>query len=454
MKQIELLLFTLAVLPHGSKHKIFLNNDQLKMFGLTPGQNLTLQVGVSETQVKVAKQKIHSSPTSLYISREVFDDFPYYQGEPLRPVILSNRKFVLGPSIGLTVSRYSWKNIDKSNAIKKRALLALKKGVLFYCFCLNKVDWKNNLVEAYCLNPCNYQWVKKTLPVPQVIHDRGTKPGPKTVRVYSSRGNVQNIQWINTTRTFGKWETIQALRSVNKTTEYFPKTALLTLSKLTKFLKKYKYCFIKSNYGRGGRQVFRIEKRAKYYLCKTGGSVVKSWKFTDLKKVCTFFHKTPGKNLILQQGIILARIGDSPFDMRILVQKNANCNWTISALNFRIARPGAIVTNFAAGSSDVFISPGEDLIHPGLSWNTLEHFVLEAVNAMETYFGSLGEIGLDVGLDRNGKLWLFEANSRPSSIAYKKASIEARNQIFGLPLEYASSLVRQFNNNLKVLNTC
>ncbi len=449
MKLTELWLLTLKELPHGSsKRHLFLNNYQLKIFGLTPGQNLTLQVGVTETHVIVAKQRIHSSPTSIYISRAVFDDFPYYQGEPLKPVILSNKKFILGPSVGLAITRYSWKNINKRNAIKKRALLALKKGILFYCFRLNKVDWKNNLVKAYCLNPDNHKWVKKILPVPQVIHDKGAKPGPNTVKGFSNRGKVHNIQWINTTRTFGKWETIQALRSVSKTAEYFPETTLLTLTNLTEFLRKYKYCYIKSNYGRNGRQVFRIEKAGKYYLCKAGGSIVESRKFNELKNIYTFFLKNVGENLILQQGIRLARIANSPFDMRILMQKNVDCDWIISAVNFRIAKPGAIVTNFAAGSRDVLILPGEDLIHPDLSWNTLEHFVLQTVNAMETSFGSLGEIGLDVGLGRDGKLWLIEANSRPSSIAYRKASLETCNQIFGLPLDYASSLVKQFYDNV------
>ena len=450
MEQIEVWLFTLEVLPHDlSKKQLYLNNRQLEMFRLTPGQNLTLQVGVTESQVEAAAQTIHSSPTVLYVSREVLNDFPFYQGEPLRLVILSESKLILGPTIGFTVTRKSWKNIDKCNSIKKRALLALNKGILFYCFRLNKVDWEKNTVKAYCLDPYNYQWVKKIIPVPQVIHDRSAKPGPKTVKGYSGRGKVNNIQWINSTRTFGKWETFQALKSSKKTAGYFPKTTLLSLPKLSKFLKKFKYCFVKSNYGRGGRQVFRIEKAGKYYLCKKGGNVIESWKFKKLKNVCTFLHENLGKNLILQQGISLAQINGSPFDMRILLQKNASCDWIISAINFRIAKPGAIVTNFAAGSRDVFIYPGEGLIHESLSWERLEYFTLQTVNAMETFFGSIGEVGLDMGLDREGKLWLFEANSRPSSIAYRKAPSEACSKIFGLPLDYASYLVRSLYNNFE-----
>lgn len=451
MKQFEPLLFTLKVLPHGpGKKLLFLNNYQLEMFNLAPGQFLTLQVGITESLVEVetAPRMISPSPFVLYISRTVFNDFPYYQGEPLKPVILSDRKLVLGPAVGFTVSRSSWKNMDKCDAIKKRALLALKKGILFYCFRLSRVDWNNNLVEAYCLNPGSGQWVKKTLPVPQVIYDRGVKPGPKTVKGFSKRGIVQNIQWINSTRTFGKWETFLALKSFRETAGYFPETALLTLSKLAEFLKKYDCCFVKSNYGRGGRKVFRIEKREKYYLCKKGGSVIKSWKFTKLEKACSFLRKKLGRNLVLQQGILLARVGDSPFDMRILVQKDTDNNWAISALNFRIARPGAVVTNFAAGSRDVLVTPGENLIHAGLSWDTLQHFCLQTVKSMECYFGSLGEIGLDAALDKDKRLWLLEANSRPSSIAYRNASVKAGSQIFGLPLDYACYLVKQHHKHL------
>jgi hypothetical protein len=443
-------LFTLKELKQEShKKQLFLNDYQLKMLNLTPGKTLALKVGVTEFTVEVEKQMTHSSQTVLYLSSAAYSELPFYQGESLRLVFLSSSKLFLGPSLGLTVPKDIGKYINKISAFKKRAVLALEKGMFLYCFHLDSVDWKNNLVNAYCFNPTSSMWQKKTMPVPQVIDDRGSYPGPKTVEGYPHQGKNHTIQWINTTRTFGKWETYQALTFFKETTKYLPVTTLLTLSTLEQFLKKYKYSFIKHNYGRNGLKVLRIEKAEKHYLCKTGGSVVKSWRFAKLAQLFSFLCETLGKNLILQQGIFLAQIGDSPFDMRILVQKNSNSEWTISALNFRIAKPGAIVTNFAAGAKDVFLSPGEELLHAGLSWESLKYFTLQTVYAMETFFGSLGEIGLDVGLDRDGKLWLIEANSRPSSIAYRKATTEASNQIFGLPLEYASSLVRRLYNNFE-----
>lgn len=437
-------LFTLEVLNEESYNKLlYLNHLQLELLELTPGEDLILQVGAKESQVVVATQSINPSLNTFYLSNEAFEDFDFYQGEILNLVAYTNKKLVLGSSIGLTISFNTWKNIEKRNSIEKRAKLALEKGILFYCFILNRVDWENNLVKAYCLNPMNHQWVKKIIPVPQVILDRGSYPGPKTIKSFSSKGKVENILWINSTRTFGKWETFLALSNDKKTNIYLPETTLFTLPKLEEYLEKYMYCYIKSNYGRSGRQVFRIGKEENLYICKTGGSEVKSWQFDDLISLCSFLYLNLGKNLILQQGIFLAQIDNGPFDMRVLAQKNAINHWVISALNFRIAKPGAIVTNFSAGARDVFISPGEEIFYSDLTWDMLEKFTKQIIEGVENYFGRLGEVGLDVALDRDGKLWLLEANSRPSSMAYREADQEACRQIYGLPLDYGVSLIRE-----------
>lgn len=421
---------------------MFLNDAQMKLLKLTSGEKLILSIGAVELQVEVAPQSINSSTNMIYLSSKVLEDLYFYQGESLMWIYYGNKKLVLGPAIGVTIAYSTWKKIKDSRSIEKRALLALKKGILLYYFILKRVDWENNLVKAYCLNPKNHKWVKKTVPVPQVIIDRGSYPSTNTMESFTHKGKVKNIQWINTTRTFGKWETYQALVINTDTKRLLPETTMLTLSKLLEFLNKYRYCYIKSNYGRSGRQVMRIEKVGNDYICKKGGSEVISWTFNDLQQALAFLYSRLGNNLILQQGIYLSEIDGCPFDMRILVQKNANNRWVISALNFRIASLGAIVTNFSAGARDIFLSRGQELFHPDLSWNRLRLFTMKTIRALEGYFGRLGEVGLDVALDKDNKLWLLEANSRPSSIAYRDASHRACMEIYGLQLDYACSLIK------------
>jgi D-alanine-D-alanine ligase-like ATP-grasp enzyme len=36
-----------------------------------------------------------------------------------------------------------------------------------------------------------------------------------------------------------------------------------------------------------------------------------------------------------------------------------------------------------------------------------------ATNVLETKFPGIGQLGFDYGIDRNGKIWIFEVNTRP-----------------------------------------
>ncbi|MGF7185239.1 glutathione synthase/RimK-type ligase-like ATP-grasp enzyme [Desulfitispora alkaliphila] len=436
-------LYTLNIYIKGSEKKqLILNKYQMDVFAFDLGQRITLRVGFDELNVEVVEVSDDSQNNNLYLSKSAFSDLTHYHGGPLWLAFLSKDKVILGPTLGLTVYKRTLKRIGEVQRIEKQAKLALEKGILLYCFSLRSVDWASNRVYAHYLCPRKNKWKSKQIPVPQVIYDRGSNPSSKNVEGYINRGKVDNIQWINTTRTFNKWDTYQAIKKFEETAEFMPNTELLTLTNLKKFMRKYETCYIKHNYSYFGRKVFRIETSGRWYLLKTGGSVIKSWKFTSLKALYSFLHKNIGRDLIIQQQIYLAKRGEAPFDMRILVQKNSIGKWTVSGVNFRIAKPGAIVTNFAAGSKDIFIRPGDSLIHPKLSWENLEEFTFKAAHAMENHMGSLGEIGFDVALDREGKLWVIEANSRPNYAAYREAPEDVYKQILGLPLDYAKYLVK------------
>ncbi|UNC92310.1 YheC/YheD family endospore coat-associated protein [Candidatus Contubernalis alkaliaceticus] len=436
------MIFRLKLFEQGSKRKcIYLNSYQFSMLKIPPTGFITLQVGSVKVLVKTEKQSFDNSPEIIYLSPEVLLKFSFYQGEPLQLVFCSKINLVLGLSIGLTLSRKSWKNINENTLIKKRALVALEKGILLYCFYLKKVDWKNNLINAYSLNPNTKEWMNSKVPVPQVIFDRGSYPGPGTIYSFSHKEKVKSLLWINNTRTFRKWETFLALNSNEDTNGYMPETTLFSSAALKRFLKKYSSCFVKHNFSRNGKKVLRIQKYKQHYICQRGCAEIESWRFNKLSRLLSFIYKTLGRDIILQQGIILAKMNNSPFDMRILVQKNIYNKWVISALNYRIAQPKAVVTNFSAGATDIFSSPREELLHPGLSWDKLTVFTVNAADAMENFFGPLGEIGFDIAIDEKGILWLIEANSRPSSRAYRDAPTEDFKHIFGLPFDYATFLV-------------
>ncbi|MDD3894034.1 MAG: hypothetical protein PHU36_03325, partial [Syntrophomonadaceae bacterium] len=54
--------------------------------------------------------------------------------------------------------------------------------------------------------------------------------------------------------------------------------------------------------------------------------------------------------------------------------------------------------------------------------------------------GIYGELGLDVGIDKNGALWLIEVNSKPRKTTESEYSTAVMRKTFKRPLEFASYL--------------
>jgi len=443
-----------GLLDGSAERFIYLNDQQLKAFKIYPGNRLFLQVGPSRFSVEVKKQTLDSTSTTIYLSDKAFKDLTHYHGEFLCLVLASTTDMVLGPMVGMSVSDKTIELISEIYEMQKLSQLALEKGIFFYCFCLDRIDWENEKVEAFYFNPQSNAWESKPLPFPQVLYDMATYPFDIEKRKIAKEANrllrqIPDLQPINSVRYFGKWETYKAVTFFENAKTCIPFTEQLTPLTLKKFLSLNKPCFVKSNFGSYGKEVFRVEKEGNQFSCSTGGEKVEKWSFYNVVSVYSFLKKVLGDNCIIQEAVTLNKINDRIFDMRVLAQKNLNGKWVISTINCRIASEGAIVTNYAAGSREVIVAPEYELPHPLLSWKKIRDLSYDMLLTLEATFGTLGEVGLDVALDEDGKLWLLEANSKPNTIGYNEVtSEEALSQVHGLPLDYAKHMIIRMYNNL------
>lgn len=433
---------------------LYLNPQQMENFKLMPGQIITLQVGFSIVKVMLRSQDVDLNLNNIYLSKKTFSDLPYYKGEGVNLIMASDRQLVLQATVGMTISSGTWKHIDEIYEMKKTALLALEKGIFFYCFCPDRIDWDKKEVKACFLNPWEKSWEFKYLPFPQVLYDMATFPfdwkkrarAKESIRMFRKD---HDLQLINSTRYFGKWQTNEALSFFAETKKNVPETSVLSHSNLIQYLDTFEFIFVKSNYGSFGEEVLRVERKGESYLCRTGGSVVREWVFNSDTELYQFLVEKLSANAIVQRGITLAKLHDQIFDMRVLCQKNKVGQWDITALNFRIAPVGGIVTNYSAGAKEILVVPGEKMPYEFLSWENVTFFTKRILLALEASFGLMGEIGLDVGVDIQGDLWLIEANSKPNTLGYQElTSKEVCTQVYGHPLDYAQFLVKRMYNNL------
>ncbi len=106
-----------------------------------------------------------------------------------------------------------------------------------------------------------------------------------------------------------------------------------------------------------------------------------------------------------------------PYDLRMLIQKNERGEWVTTGMAIRTGKPHTLTSNLHGGGRAERAVPF-----------LLRHFRRDQVEGIlkkirwlaavvpphiERHHGRLLELGLDVGIDTDGRVWLLEVNSKP-----------------------------------------
>jgi hypothetical protein len=210
-------------------------------------------------------------------------------------------------------------------------------------------------------------------------------------------------------------------------TRYVPKTYWLHFSRLRRMLQTYSTVYIKPDKGRHGKGVIRVKKlndseseisyRQKSYRQKT--------KRVSSKKVIQEIKKIihPRKKYIIQQGIKLATYHRRPFDVRLVLQKPLN-RWRLTLMSAKIApRRNSYVTNVARGAKEKnvvkFLHQVDQPLNVLEVLRELIDVSHQIVQVLDSHF-PLQIVGLDMGIDRKGKVWFIEANTKPDCTGMRK----------------------------------
>jgi hypothetical protein len=121
---------------------------------------------------------------------------------------------------------------------------------------------------------------------------------------------------------------------------------------------------------------------------------------------------------IIQQAINLAAVSTCPFDFRVLVQKNYRGLWKISGMGIRVAADAESITTHVPRGGRID-SPQNVLKQafphqkPPRLKRRVHRLCIAIAKKLEQHQPLLGEMSIDVGLDRDGYPWVFEANAKP-----------------------------------------
>jgi hypothetical protein len=322
--------------------------------------------------------------------------------------------------------------------------IGAEEGVEVIAVARRDVDRRCCRLRSYRYLGPETGWRQEESDLPDVVWNRCLRHDRHRILPWFSRQGVALFYG----RFLNKWQAYQRLRADPLLAPHLPETHLLTEGEqLLDLLERYPTAYIKPIDGSLGKGIVRVEPaprrrlKLRYVSPKTG---LLRELIATIDDVDDWLDEDDREGqYIAQQGLALDLSAARPVDLRLLVQKDGEGQWNLTGLGVRRAAEGRFTANLHTGGEGLSL---EDLAREaGLSATEIEAEVgqigLHLAEKMETACGPLGELGVDFGLDREGRLWLIEQNARPGRALFSKIGRpEVEDIAFRRPLQYARYL--------------
>ncbi len=340
-------------------------------------------------------------------------------------LFIENQVLFIGPLIGIFTAGFTPFPLrpigERSNFFSK--LLSVKKtvGALPFVFGEQHIDWEQGTIKGYFFQENNWKIIE--IPFPNVIYDRlpnrKSERNPKLIKVKERLQKDYLIPWYNP-GFFNKLDINERLLQDATVAEYLPETHPFTsFSVIEAMLSSYGHIYIKPINGTLGLGVHQIiyDKKRNDYFCRyqDRDGVNRLRKFPTVEGLFNrVFANQNLDRMLVQQGIHLLKKESRSIDFRIHTNKDDHGNWHVTAIAAKIAGAGSVTTHLRSGGETKTLAeifPQEDCERYTNKLTKAALLLSEAIG--KNMEGIIGEIGFDLGLDKDGKVWLFEANSKP-----------------------------------------
>lgn len=448
-----MLQITLTPFEHSSP-KLLLDNSAIDSLRLTNSNRTLIHSGSSSVYVELT-----NSDRGNCISTSALEILKLPRNIKCQLVNDRITGLRLGPLIGIITSRSKKHRIPPYTSqgflLRKFLNYCKEQNYVAFIFSPDGVDQKNNTISGYYLEPSSNgkeQWKKHHFSLPDVVYDRvlhrSYEKKQITVQVKDYLINNKQIPYFNP-KFLNKWETHCILQKDDQLIGHLPETAFFKGQQqlLQKFLRKHNSVYIKPAHGSLGVGIIKITRTSDGFICQQRKKKKNNTDlYHNLDELSSAVNKhINNKSYIIQQGLNMLKYKDRVFDIRVLVQKNEEGKWSITAIVARLAPKGSIFPNIAAGGEAMnMTSLWKELKNS--DWSTsrthqlIEEISLRAACSLEKTLGVFSEIGLDIGVDNGGKIWIVEINSKPSRKVFPKDQLYLKKKSIMLPMDFASYL--------------
>ncbi|MBN6188912.1 YheC/YheD family protein [Aneurinibacillus sp. BA2021] len=359
-----------------------------------------------------------------------------------------------GSYVGILLNQSMYRGIPAGKT-QTEVLSYYEEGARLYglkpCYIrLDDLHLHRDKVMAFVKEGSSYQ--RMEVPVPRVIHNRAllfSAHDRNKLTQLAERKCIIFNRW----NRYSKPYIHSLLWAEPSFRPHMAQTVSGTPDNIRKMMKAHRALFIKPNSGSIGVGIMRLVRasggwRLSYAVREEGR---KRWKHTRFTGALPahLLRKLQTRRFHIQEELPLATFRGRRFDLRVTVQKDATGEWQVAGMVGKVAPSGRFLSNVGQGGKvyrlAVLLEEYPDL-QTGRVKQAVEAFALRVARHLETVLPELADIGLDIGLTREGKPLFIECNGRDQRYAFGHVRMmEEWKATYANPMGYARYLLDRMN---------
>ncbi|MFD0716462.1 YheC/YheD family protein [Paenibacillus sp. GCM10027626] len=419
---------------------IHLSGSLLKSLQLSGKKTVHLKLG--KESITASLKQIKRPGHHLYLSAGVRNTIRVPKSGSVSLLQANENDIKLGPLIGVltdTSARSTAAPFGSRTGFIRQLLRTGESKAYFFAFTPRDINWQRQTVYGYFLNGQN-GWHRRTVPLPDVVYNRLSSRRAETsssiisLRERFVRHKIPFFNW----SFFDKSDVYQMLDQDLEALQHLPESINNPKpEKIKEMLTKHQFLYYKPSAGSLGIGIYRLTyhpKQGYFARYRRNGSnvLLRFTRFQSLMRMLQGRHGSGLNRYVCQQGIRLVEIDGCPLDFRFHMHKNGENKWVPVGIGAKKAGRGSVTTHVKNGGSlltpeqalsRTFGDRAEDVLEKA------KRVSVKLCEAIERNFPHmLGELGLDIGIDKDGEIWMFEANSKPGRSIFTHPALRAQGR--------------------------
>jgi hypothetical protein len=353
----------------------------------------------------------------------------------------SRRGVIVSNVIGILLDRKTYLGILRNQTgyeqIDYYNLAAVELGMTPFYMCLKHV----NIKSALGLSFENKNYTLKRLPIPKVIHNRAMTLSPISLKKLKAIAKISHV--FNGQNRHDKLHIHRMLRASENSSAFLPHAVKYSRDNLLKAMNREDSFFVKPTNSSVGKGIIKVAAMS--------DGVWQVWwsnqiprQFVEQQTIDFIDGKVNGQRYLIQKAIPLSKYEGRPYDLRVSVQRGDKGQWGVTGIAGKVAADGRHVTNLAKGGEamlceKLFRNNGFD---PAVKRKQVEEAALLIAESLSMQIPSISDVGMDMGIDHQGAIWLIEVNGRDQRYQYKHLHLNKTfYRTYETPMLYAKYLL-------------